>query len=137
MAIPLTNSLNLAIFVPLSMSVEDDHHKENNAEKSDLTMLKSCPVCGAGYDHEHMRTLMQQSGAQLLLVTCATCQSAVKLLVVALPQGITTMGVLTDLQMQDIFRIGERKPFSQDDVLAWHSFIQSPKSFSTLWRKKR
>jgi hypothetical protein len=51
--------------------------------------------------------------------------------------GMGTVGVVTDLTPEDVFRLQQKEPVTSDDVLTFHEFLSEASHFETaLMRHK-
>jgi len=103
------------------------------AAQNGLTLVKQCPLCTHLYTEAEVRILEEESGTQLLHITCATCQHAMLTFVMTSQLGTSSIGMLTDLTVSDVLRMRDRDPISDDDVLQFHTVLHgSSSSFTHL-----
>ena len=107
------------------MTKRPSHEPEEHiASGQELTLGTQCPLCTHEYKKEEVCILEEQGGTQLLHITCAACQHAMLTFVMTSQLGISSIGMLTDLSMQDVVRIKRVDPLDEDAVLAFHSLLQ-------------
>lgn len=89
-----------------------------------VRLLELCPLCEAPYEPLEIKILAEQERLHLLHVTCRECHHAVAALITREPGGVSSLGVVTDAQPEDIDRWRSAAPISWDDCLAWHDFLK-------------
>jgi len=99
--------------------------------------LGSCPVCRKKLNDRYLNVIEKQESAVLCCAECAYCRSSIIFSVSYIQNNIiTTIGMLTDIQMEDMGVIREGKNISADDVLAIHQFFKE-KHYEDKSDKKR
>ena len=88
-----------------------------------LTLLRQCPICSTAYAAEMFRTIDEQNGANLLHCTCSQCHQSVMALVMTSNTGVSSVGMITDLTVQDITRISRKSSITEDELLSFHSLL--------------
>lgn len=90
-------------------------------------MLAHCPLCQAAYDDASVRllgevasTLSTQGTSRLFHLTCKKCAHAILAVILESAHGVSSIGLVTDLEAQDAVRIHDADPISADDVLRAH-----------------
>lgn len=89
----------------------------NNLFKESIKMLAQCPVCKKQYAQSNAKIVHEVDDAYLLHVCCSGCNSSVLALIFASGIGITSMGMLTDLNGCDLNKFKQWSSISQDEVL--------------------
>ena len=113
------------------MSHTPDSHSDQDLDAS-LQLLRHCPLCQGEYQSEALSLVEQQDEASLVHMTCVECTNAVLAVVVVSPLGMNSVGIVTDLTVEDTHRLRTRATFTQDDVLDFHSGMQRQGSLETL-----
>ncbi len=80
-------------------------------------ILGQCPICQQKRDTVEARVLEEEDGARLIHIRCRACGNSMVNLLVQDPNGLSAMGVLTDLSADDMVRAQHRSPVTEDDVL--------------------
>lgn len=96
-----------------------------------LKFINKCPLCGHAYDSEQAQLFATSSAAHLLHLTCGTCRSYFIAMVVAFGQGLSSIGMVTDLSFADARRLYQSEPLSLDDALAGYTELHDT-SFNSL-----
>ena len=89
-----------------------------------MKFVTSCPVCKSAFEVSHTRLLGQEGDAELLHLTCASCEGSLIALVMAAPGHLSSVGVPTDLSFEDVQRLESLPRVSADDVLALHDMLE-------------
>ena len=95
-------------------------------------MLAHCPLCQAAYDDgsvqllgEAAPSLSVRAKSRMFHLTCKRCAHAVLAIISESAQGVSSIGLVTDLEVQDAVRVHEAAPISADDVVRAHRALQS------------
>ncbi len=82
--------------------------------------ISQCPLCRRRYNPLKASILEESEDAYLVHIHCPNCQSS--LLVLILHQGpvISSMGLVTDLNQDDLRQLKDSRSLVEDDVLAVH-----------------
>ena len=91
--------------------------------------MRQCPICTHQYTVDAIAVLEEREGMHLVHITCPSCSNAVLAVVVVSAIGMSSVGVVTDLDVQDVVRLRNRPIFSQDDVLDFYTCIESRGTF--------
>ncbi len=78
-----------------------------------------CGVCGTNHTRSDIRVLGKLDSAWIIRVTCSTCQTAFKLLVVVEEQKAAMTPV-----KEETSRASRRPPVTSDDVLDAHETLR-------------
>jgi hypothetical protein len=90
-------------------------------------MLAHCPLCQAAYEDASVRllgevasTLSARGTSRMFHLTCNKCSHAILAIILESGHGVSSIGLVTDLEVQDAVRIHNAVPLSADDVLRAH-----------------
>ena len=97
-----------------------------------LRILGQCPVCQQKRDTVEARVLEEEDGARLVHIRCRSCGNSMVNLLIQDPNGISAMGVLTDLSADDMVRTRHQSPVTEDDVLDTYKRLQEKPLISSL-----
>ena len=89
-----------------------------------LKFMGTCPICQAKYDSADAKLFAKQNNANLVHITCSACGSYFIALVMVLGQGISTVGMVTDLNFDDARRIHNLEPLTADDIIDGYQTIK-------------
>lgn len=88
-------------------------------------LLTHCPLCQTQYEDQSVRLLGEDGTARLFHLTCSCCSHSVLAVILENQGGISSVGLVTDLEAQDALRFQEAEPISADDCLLAHGSIES------------
>jgi hypothetical protein len=89
-----------------------------------IKMISRCPVCAANYGSGGATCFAQFDAARLVHLTCAQCQSFFVAMIVTLGQGISSVGMVTDLSLEDAKRLYQSDPISIDELIDGYQVIE-------------
>ena len=89
-----------------------------------MKFVTSCPVCKSAFEVSHTRLLGQEGDAELLHLTCASCEGSLIALFMVSHGHLSSVGVPTDLSFEDVQRLESLPRVSADDVLALHDMLE-------------
>lgn len=98
---------------------------EENLEN--LKIISSCPVCGVKYNSAEVRLLEEKNDTHLVYIKCRKCQTSVVAVILANHFGVSSMGLVTDLNSEDVLKFKEREPVTVNDVIDVHTSLYSGK----------
>lgn len=93
-----------------------------------LKVITHCPVCHYHYNPVEAKLLAENDGAHLLYIKCQRCQSAVLALVLMSGFGLSSVGLITDLESQEVAKFQQAKAISGDEILELFSLLHSPEA---------
>jgi hypothetical protein len=88
-------------------------------------LLTHCPLCQTPYEDQSVRLLGEDGPARLFHLTCAHCSHSVLAVILENHGGISSVGLVTDLEAQDAIRFQDAEPISADDCLSARGAIES------------
>ncbi len=98
----------------------------NNGENQ--VFSNYCPVCNLHYKPLEAKVLEEGINSHLLYIKCQNCQSAVLTLVLNSNLGLTSIGLITDLKSDEVFKFKDQKNITYDDILEFHQLIKKEKA---------
>ena len=91
----------------------------------DYKFLGNCPICNKKFSSSDASCIEGEEDMRVLYVECKKCASSVVLGVVKnVPGLVTTVGMLTDMNKEDIERMRNLSPLTADDVLEMHAYLE-------------
>lgn len=90
-----------------------------------LKVIAVCPLCEAPAQSMKAAVLEEGRESHLVHMTCGKCSHALLAVVVSVHGGISSLGVLTDLQADEVVKYRRASPLCFDDVLAIHQWLQA------------
>ncbi len=90
-----------------------------------VRLISYCPLCQASYSPRQTRVLGEKEDSHLLHIQCGNCSNAILALVLVSAAGVSSTGVVTDMN-SDEFDIFKSAPaISTDDVIDAHHLLQN------------
>ncbi len=88
--------------------------------------LGLCPVCHKKLKDNRLAIIDKSDDSALCCVTCVSCASSLMFEVSSLEGGmVTTVGILADIQEEDLRMLKTGAPVSSDDVLDLHTYLEN------------
>jgi len=97
-----------------------------------LKIISRCPVCHYQYNPVEAKVLDENDGAHLIYVKCKRCQSAVLALVMTNHLGITSIGLITDLDSYEVMKFADLAVVNEDDVLSIYQLLADDENLAQL-----
>lgn len=85
--------------------------------------MSQCPLCKKQHSTEDARILSKKNGAHLVHITCPHCANAVLAVIVVTQLGLSSVGMMTDLDTEDVVRLRQNKPVTEDELLTFHTVL--------------
>lgn len=100
------------------------NNKRQNYWQQALKFISRCPNCNTNYKTEEARLFAKTSQASLVHITCDKCYSAFMAMVISFGPGISSVGMLTDLNYDDALRLHKSEELSVDELIDGHLRIR-------------
>lgn len=97
--------------------------RKSNIEEG-MRLIQQCPLCDTVYEPLEIKVIDETENMHLVHVTCRKCAHSVVALITNQPNGLSSVGLITDAEPEDISRFKEIDQVNWDDCLAWHSFLK-------------
>ena len=98
------------------------HHSDRWREA--LKMMSRCPICTVEYTPDAAKLFAKNETASLVHIACASCGSGFVAMIVILVQGLSSVGMVTDLTFADVERLHKAEPITIDEVIEAYEEIQ-------------
>ena len=82
-----------------------------------IKIVSHCPICHYNYDPSEAKILDENDGAELIYIKCNHCQSAIVALISINQMGISSVGLITDLDSREVSSLKEMSGITADEVL--------------------
>ncbi len=82
-------------------------------------------MCSASYNKEDIKVINKNDGSLSIYLSCSHCKSAVVMLLMAGPMGVTSISIPTDITEEDLDKMDGRCAISCDDVLEMYKFLKN------------
>ncbi len=106
--------------------------KQPHSWRDALKFVGSCPVCHREYDPEAARLFAKNNNANMVHINCGHCKSAMMFMIMVLGQGLSSVGMLTDLSFDDARKLYGAEAMTLDEVLEGYQFINNNQFLSKL-----
>ncbi len=97
-----------------------------------LKFITSCPVCAHAYKANSVNVFAEHDGVHAVHTVCPSCQSNFIAMIMTVGQGMSTVGMVTDLSLTDAKRLYAKEPFTTDDIIDTHEHLQTVEFLQTL-----
>lgn len=100
---------------------------KNNRSDSWLEALKfigHCPICNERYQDDRAKLFAKRDGANLVHITCDKCASNFITMIVMMGQGLSSVGMVTDLSFEDVQKLYKTGPLTVDEIISGYQFFQ-------------
>lgn len=87
-------------------------------------LLAHCPVCRTAYSPKGIRLVGEKGMTKVFHCSCTSCKHAVLAVILETPGAVSTVGMVTDLELQDALRFKDMAPVSADEVLQLHMELE-------------
>lgn len=98
--------------------------KKPESWREALKFISRCPVCNENYNLEGAKLVEEKDNACLIHLTCGKCQGYFLTMVLNFSHGLSSVGMITDLNYNDAQRIYRSVPLTLDEVLNTHQLIE-------------
>ena len=98
--------------------------KQTEPWKSTVKFIGRCPISSTEYKQEAARFFAEQDSSRLLHITCNKCQSHFVAMIVIAGQGLSSVGMITDLNYEDALRLYRQSAVSLDEIINYHEFLK-------------
>jgi hypothetical protein len=90
-----------------------------------LKFINRCPICSSLYDTNDAKLFSRNETATLVHLTCNKCSSYFVAMVLLMGQGVSSVGMITDLSFDDVKRLYNTQPFTTDEIIDAHEEMQT------------
>lgn len=94
-----------------------------------LKLISHCPICNAKHNILKAKVLEEKKGSHLIHVTCDKCKSSIIALVLSNPLGISSIGLVTDLDSEEVLKFKEGKNITPDEIIEFHKKLEKRENF--------
>lgn len=88
-------------------------------------VLAHCPLCQTAYHASAVRLLGEKGATRLFHCTCELCGHAVLAVVLETSGSVSSIGLVTDMEVQDAIRFQGVSPVSPDDCIRVHQALET------------
>lgn len=113
------------------MSPTPQEQKDSFLENG-LQLIKQCPLCQQEYTKASFQVIEKNDETRLVHLTCEKCAQGMIAMFLYTRLGVSSIGILTDLNAQEVGSLRKREMFSENDILDFHNYLNHNK-FSNLF----
>ncbi len=106
------------------------NHSESWREA--LKFISKCPICSTVYDTEKAELFAKNESASLVHITCPSCESSFVAMILMLGHGLSSVGMVTDLNLPDVKRLYQASAITTDETIEGFELFQNNQKFSNL-----
>jgi hypothetical protein len=92
-----------------------------------VKLISYCPLCESSYNPESTQVLGEKEDSHLMHIRCGNCSNAILALVLVSSVGVSSVGLVTDLDYHEVNRFKSAPSISTDDVIDIHHALQDEK----------
>ncbi len=89
-----------------------------------MKMVSYCPLCENRYNFMEARVLEDSGAGSVIYLRCQHCRSAILALLLQGHGGVSSVGVVTDLQPEEVLKFEAAADLTDDDILANYQYLQ-------------
>lgn len=93
--------------------------------RSALKFINRCPICSTAYSGKEAKLFAKNETTTLVHLTCGGCASYFVAMVLFVGQGVSSVGMVTDLSYEDVRRLYQADPISTDEIIDAHELLQN------------
>ncbi|HUT22120.1 MAG TPA: hypothetical protein VMX18_01785 [Candidatus Bipolaricaulota bacterium] len=105
------------------------------SQNSSLKIISNCPVCKAVYYPSEINVVDEKENAHLLHLQCRKCKNCLLVLIIAGAKGISSVGLVTELDSEEALKYLRGNPVSADEVLDIREKINNSNKFLEIIKK--
>lgn len=87
-------------------------------------VLAHCPLCQAAYSETHVRLLGEKGSSRLFHCSCKACGHSLLAVIMENSGSVSSIGLVTDLEIQDAVRFRDASPISTDECVIAHRALR-------------
>jgi transcription elongation factor Elf1 len=101
-----------------------------------LAFINKCPLCGAVYNAKQAVLCAEDEKAHLVHLACPTCQSYFMVMILMIGQNASSVGMITDLNVEDTKRLYKAAPITLNEAINGYKFMESKHFHTVLLNQK-
>lgn len=105
---------------------------KSDSWRNTLKFISHCPVCNQDYQSEAIKLFANESEAKFVHFTCQSCHSYFIAMVMTLPKGVSTVGMITDLSFADVQKVYTLPAITIDEAIEASQIIHKPDFYKQL-----
>jgi len=102
----------------------EENQPQSNPLQEQLRLMQQCPVCQAKFTPDLAKVLAKRGEVQLIHITCQRCHNALLAVIVVSALGMSSVGMVTDLNATDVKRLEKKSAITEDELLNFHALLK-------------
>lgn len=98
--------------------------KKTDSWQEALKFINRCPVCGATYEVDKAKLFSKNLTASLVHIPCTVCQSNFVVMILIAGHGLSSVGMVIDLNFEDVNRLHKSLPLTIDEIIRGYETMQ-------------
>ncbi len=94
-------------------------------QEYNLKNLTKCPLCKTKYDNSQTFVLEEGVSRTIFHLTCSKCQSALLAFITEGKKGVVSLGMATDLSVEEARQMFKKSPISKEEVLTVYKYLNN------------
>lgn len=90
-----------------------------------MQLVTRCPFCSAEYDLDGAQVIGEENDATMVYITCSECESSIVAIVAMSGLGVVSLGLVTDMTVEDTKRFMNEKHVSSDEFLTIYELLSN------------
>ena len=86
-------------------------------------VMSNCPFCGKALGGEKITMIQEESAKTIFHITCPRCKTAAIMMVLENQKGLAGVGVLTDLDKEEVVEKISNRIISSDEIIDTYRFL--------------
>lgn len=103
----------------------DKNEQQFNPIQEQLRIMQQCPVCKGKFAPPAAKVLEKRGEAHLIHITCPHCHNALLAMIVVSQLGMSSVGMVTDLNVFDAQKLQGKQALSEDELLDFHVLLKN------------
>lgn len=93
--------------------------------EDNMQLVTRCPFCSAEYDLDGAQVIGEENDATMVYIACSECESSIIAIVAMSGLGIVSLGLVTDMTIEDTKKFIKEKQVSSDEFLAIYEMLHA------------
>ncbi len=89
-----------------------------------MHLVTRCPFCSAEYDLDGAQVIGEENDATMVYITCSDCESSIVAIVAMSGLGVISLGLVTDMTIEDTKRFMGNEAVTSDEFLAVYELLE-------------
>lgn len=91
----------------------------------DQKLFAHCPLCYTVYHASEIHQIGERGAIRVFHCTCSACGNAILAIVLKNFGAMSSVGLVTDLEVQDALRLRNAENISSDECIAMHRLLET------------